>query len=231
MLDTGIDVPEVVNLVFFKPEYSKIKFWQMIGRGTRLCPDLFGPGEDKRDFRVFDCYFNFDFFRENPEGIKGSTSEPLGRRLFKASVAVNPETQRRKSAKAWEARSEVAKVRQSLDLAQETFAELLGVGLTTLRSWEQNKRQPSGAARMLISIALKHPEVLQEVANSDHEGFVAIPPTTILPSGWMATGVGAATISGRKSSCNGSWNRNGDSVHFGAFHHQDEILKSIRISS
>ena len=66
MLDTGIDVPEVANLVFFKPVYSKIKFWQMIGRGTRLCPDLFGPGEDKQDFRVFDFCFNFDFFRENP---------------------------------------------------------------------------------------------------------------------------------------------------------------------
>lgn len=77
-------------------------------------------------------------------------------------VAVNPETQRRKSAKAWEAKSEVAKVRQSLDLTQEAFADLLGVGLSTLRSWEQNKRQPSGAARMLISIAIKHPEVLQE---------------------------------------------------------------------
>ena len=47
MLDTGIDVPEVVNLVFFKLVRSKTKFWQMIGRGTRLCPDLFGPGEDK----------------------------------------------------------------------------------------------------------------------------------------------------------------------------------------
>ena len=77
-------------------------------------------------------------------------------------VAVNPETQRRKSAKAWEAKSEVAKVRQSLDLTQEAFADLLCVGLSTLRSWEQKKRQPSGAARMLISIALKHPEVLQE---------------------------------------------------------------------
>ncbi|MGB5735546.1 MAG: DEAD/DEAH box helicase family protein, partial [Thiohalocapsa sp.] len=63
MLDTGIDVPEVANLVFFKPVYSKIKFWQMIGRGTRLCPDLFGPGEDKVDFRVFDFCFNFDYFR------------------------------------------------------------------------------------------------------------------------------------------------------------------------
>lgn len=77
-------------------------------------------------------------------------------------VAVNPETQRRRSAKAWEAKSEVAKVRQSLDLTQEAFAELLGIGLSTLRSWEQRKREPSGAARMLISIALKHPEVLQE---------------------------------------------------------------------
>ena len=50
MLDTGIDVPEVVNLVFFKLVRSKTKFWQMIGRGTRLCPDLFGPGEDKQYF-------------------------------------------------------------------------------------------------------------------------------------------------------------------------------------
>jgi len=77
-------------------------------------------------------------------------------------VAVNPESQRRKSAKAWEAKSEVAKVRHSLGLTQEAFAGLLGIGLSTLRSWEQNKRQPSGAARMLITIALKHPEVLQE---------------------------------------------------------------------
>lgn len=80
-------------------------------------------------------------------------------------VAVNPETQRRKSAKAWEAKSEVAKVRQSLDLTQKAFADLLGIGLSTLRSWEQRKREPSGAARMLISIALKHPEVLQEAVS------------------------------------------------------------------
>ena len=86
MLDTGIDVPEVANLVFFKPVYSKIKFWQMIGRGTRLCPDLFGPGDDKQDFRIFDFCFNFDFFRENPEGINASESTPLGTRLFCARV-------------------------------------------------------------------------------------------------------------------------------------------------
>lgn len=86
MLDTGIDVPEVANLLFFKPVYSRIKFWQMLGRGTRLCTDLFGPGMDKQDFRVFDFCGNFDFFREHPEGIAGSDSEPLSIRLFRARV-------------------------------------------------------------------------------------------------------------------------------------------------
>jgi len=63
MLDTGIDVPEVVNLVFFKPVRSKTKFWQMIGRGTRLCKDLFGPGTDKAFFYIFDWCRNFEFFQ------------------------------------------------------------------------------------------------------------------------------------------------------------------------
>lgn len=62
MLDTGIDVPEVVNLVFFKKVMSKAKFWQMIGRGTRLCPGLI-DGEDKQKFYIFDFCGNFEFFR------------------------------------------------------------------------------------------------------------------------------------------------------------------------
>ena len=62
MLDTGIDVPEVVNLVFFKKVMSKAKFWQMIGRGTRLCPGLL-DGEDKDKFYIFDFCGNFEFFR------------------------------------------------------------------------------------------------------------------------------------------------------------------------
>ena len=64
MLDTGIDVPEVLNLVFFKKVMSKAKFWQMIGRGTRLCPGLI-DGEDKSRFYIFDFCGNFDFFRMN----------------------------------------------------------------------------------------------------------------------------------------------------------------------
>ena len=66
MLDTGIDVPEVLNLVFFKKVMSKAKFWQMIGRGTRLCPGLI-DGEDKQKFYIFDFCGNFDFFRMNNE--------------------------------------------------------------------------------------------------------------------------------------------------------------------
>ncbi|MFV8751719.1 DEAD/DEAH box helicase family protein [Nannocystaceae bacterium ST9] len=62
MLDTGVDVPDVVNLVFFKPVFSKIKYHQMIGRGTRLCKDLFGPGQDKTEFLVFDLCGVLDFF-------------------------------------------------------------------------------------------------------------------------------------------------------------------------
>lgn len=82
MLDTGIDVPEVVNLVFFKVVCSKTKFHQMIGRGTRLCPDLFGPEQDKKHFYIFDFCMNFEFFKENPEGIEGKNQHSLSQRIF-----------------------------------------------------------------------------------------------------------------------------------------------------
>ncbi|MHB8619035.1 MAG: DEAD/DEAH box helicase family protein [Chloroflexota bacterium] len=86
MLDTGIDVPEVVNLVFFKIVRSRTKFWQMIGRGTRLCPDLFGPGDDKRFFKVFDYCGNLEFFGLGLEPAEGRLVEPLSKRVFKARL-------------------------------------------------------------------------------------------------------------------------------------------------
>ncbi|WP_280183527.1 DEAD/DEAH box helicase family protein [Nocardia cyriacigeorgica] len=82
MLDTGIDVPEVVNLVFFKPVRSKSKFWQMVGRGTRLRPDLYGPGQDKTDFFVFDVCGNFDYFDQHPDASEGALAPSLSQRLF-----------------------------------------------------------------------------------------------------------------------------------------------------
>lgn len=93
MLDTGIDVPEAANLVFFKPVYSKTKFWQMIGRGTRPCENLFGPGEDKVDFKIFDFCGNFRYFNENPQGVENSGVLPLQSRLFNARVNLLRELQ------------------------------------------------------------------------------------------------------------------------------------------
>jgi len=86
MLDTGIDIPEVVNLVFFKLVRSKTKFWQMLGRGTRLCPDLFGPGKHKEYFCVFDYCQNLEYFSQNIPATEGALGESLGKRLFDARL-------------------------------------------------------------------------------------------------------------------------------------------------
>ena len=88
MLDTGIDVPEVVNLVFFKAVRSKSKFWQMIGRGTRLCPDLYGPGEDKKNFYVFDVCGNLEYFSQDLPEAGGTVQKPLAERLFETRLGL-----------------------------------------------------------------------------------------------------------------------------------------------
>lgn len=88
MMDTGIDVPEVVNLVFFKKVRSKAKFWQMIGRGTRLCPNLVcmdqidGEYVDKRRFLIFDYCGNFEYFREHQEGYESRETKTLSEAIF-----------------------------------------------------------------------------------------------------------------------------------------------------
>lgn len=88
MMDTGVDVPEIVNLVFFKKVRSKIKFWQMIGRGTRLCEGLEvsdpldGNHTDKERFYIFDWCRNFEFFRENSEVIEGKMMTSLAEKVF-----------------------------------------------------------------------------------------------------------------------------------------------------
>ncbi len=97
MLDTGIDIPEVVNLVFFKLVRSKTKFWQMVGRGTRLCPGLFAPGRDKEFFYIFDYCQNLEFFSEDPDTTEGSVGESLGKRLFKERMELMAELDRQLS--------------------------------------------------------------------------------------------------------------------------------------
>lgn len=82
MLDTGVDVPAIQTLMFAKPVFSRVKFWQMIGRGTRLYEDP-KTGERKKDFLIIDCWNNFEYFQLNPEGETDYPSEPLPVRLFR----------------------------------------------------------------------------------------------------------------------------------------------------
>jgi type I restriction enzyme R subunit len=98
MLDTGIDIPEVINLVFFKLVHSKTKFWQMLGRGTRLCPDLFGPGEHKQFFFIFDYCQNLEYFSQNPETTDGVLIASLGKRLFTTRLELLAELDKRRVA-------------------------------------------------------------------------------------------------------------------------------------
>lgn len=92
MMDTGIDVPEILNLVFFKQIRSKTKFWQMIGRGTRLCPGILaedrleGEYADKQRFFIFDYCGNFEFFRQGKNMAEGANPESLSEKIFKREV-------------------------------------------------------------------------------------------------------------------------------------------------
>ena len=95
MLDTGIDVPEVVNLVFFKLVRSKTKFWQMVGRGTRLCSNLFGPAQSKEFFYLFDYCQNLEFFSQNPEVTSGAVSNSLSKRVFRTQLELLSELDER----------------------------------------------------------------------------------------------------------------------------------------
>ncbi|WP_251616102.1 DEAD/DEAH box helicase family protein [Pumilibacter muris] len=113
MLDTGVDVPEVLNLVFFKKVFSLIKFWQMIGRGTRVCKELnvfstckefFENADytddtkrvysDKQGFYIFDCCENFPYFKKNPKGKDGKNSLNLTQRIFSLKLDLIYELQR-----------------------------------------------------------------------------------------------------------------------------------------
>lgn len=93
MLDTGIDIPEILNLVFFKKVRSYAKFWQMIGRGTRLCPDLLGAGLNKERFLIFDFCNNFEYFRVNTNGSETGIQESLCEKIYNTKTLICRELQ------------------------------------------------------------------------------------------------------------------------------------------
>jgi type I restriction enzyme R subunit len=115
MLDTGIDIPEIVNLVFFKPVRSRTKFWQMVGRGTRTCANLFGPGRDKECFWIFDLCQNLEFFLGQGGAEATAAPETLSTRLFRSRLAlIDAIDQKAQSSEPGESASALRLHRQSL---------------------------------------------------------------------------------------------------------------------
>jgi type I restriction enzyme R subunit len=86
MMDTGIDAVRILNLVFFKVVRSYAKFWQMIGRGTRLCENVFGPNQPKDHFLIFDVCGNFDFFEVQKQGKETKIGKPITQQIFESRV-------------------------------------------------------------------------------------------------------------------------------------------------
>jgi type I restriction enzyme R subunit len=124
MLDTGIDIPEIVNLAFFKIVRSKTKFWQMIGRGTRLRPDLFGPARDKKFFRIFDYCQNLEYFSMNPDASEGALGESLGKKLFCNRVDLITELDRIKERKGEQTDAEAALRSETADLLRNEVSAM-----------------------------------------------------------------------------------------------------------
>lgn len=121
MLDTGIDVPEVVNLVFAKPVKSWVKFWQMIGRGTRLRPNLFGTGKHKSEFLIFDHYGNFDFFEQDYQEPDDTGGKSLLQTTFEARLELAQAALRQNHAAAFDAAIELLRADIS-DLPENSVA-------------------------------------------------------------------------------------------------------------
>jgi type I restriction enzyme R subunit len=130
MLDTGIDIPEIVNLVFARPVKSKVKFWQMIGRGTRLRKDLFGPGKDKKIFRIFDHWGNFDYFEMRYKPAEAGVSKGLLQQLFEARLEL---------AQSGLAAAQPDVFRMAVRLVQENIAALPEESIPVREKWRETR--------------------------------------------------------------------------------------------
>ncbi|WP_299627614.1 DEAD/DEAH box helicase family protein [uncultured Tateyamaria sp.] len=142
MLDTGIDIPEIVNLVFARPVKSPVKFWQMIGRGTRLCPDLFGPGQNKSVFRIFDHWGNFARFEMGYRPAEPTQSKPLAQLVFEERLNV---------ADVALQKSEIAAFDTAIGLVGQDINALPEESIAVREKWKEKR-------------ALSRPEVLKAFA-------------------------------------------------------------------
>ena len=156
MMDTGVDVPEVVNLVFFKKVRSKTKFWQMIGRGTRLCPDLEcidgqnGEYRGKKYFYIFDYCGNFAFFREKQNGIQGHEVRTLTQSIFEKQL-------------------DLIQVLQTLDYADDAHQTLRQGFVDTILSQitALNTEKPTVRLKLKYIEKFKEPEIFVTLSEQD----------------------------------------------------------------
>jgi len=128
MLDTGIDVPEVVNLVFAKPVFSWVKFWQMIGRGTRLCENLFGPGKNKKKFLIFDHWGNFERFEIPHTEADPAPSKSIMQQVFEARINL---------AETALAKAELEVLQQTVGLIREDINSLPEGTIAVQEKWKE----------------------------------------------------------------------------------------------
>lgn len=128
MLDTGIDVPPIVNLVFAKPVYSYVKFWQMIGRGTRLCENLFGAGRHKSLFLIFDHWNNFEYFDHHYKAAEPKQSKSLPQVVFENRIKLA-------ETALHQAKPEVFDL--AIDLIAKDIADLPNNTIAVKEKWKQ----------------------------------------------------------------------------------------------
>lgn len=155
MLDTGVDVPEIVNLVFAKPVYSFVKFWQMIGRGTRLCEDLFGPGRDKTHFQIFDHWGNFERFEfKDYKSAEPKRTKSITELVFQARLALAENALEKQDNAAFQL---------AIDLLGKDIAALPMKTIAVREKWRQVETVKSAEVLREFSAATKA-TLEQEVA-------------------------------------------------------------------
>ncbi|WP_055074383.1 DEAD/DEAH box helicase family protein, partial [Pseudanabaena sp. 'Roaring Creek'] len=163
MLDTGIDVPEVVNLVLFKLVRSKTKFWQMVGRGTRLCPDLFGDGQNKQFFYLFDYCQNLEFFKQNIPTVDAPIPKSLGKQLFTTRLDLIAELDRQLMASTALSQripsSSLSEVEGTANAAEDASEVLASTALS-----QRKKSSSLSAAEGTVNEAEDASEVLASTA-------------------------------------------------------------------
>ena len=170
MLDTGIDIPEAVNLVFAKPVFSWVKFWQMIGRGTRLCKDLFGPGKDKTKFRIFDHWGNFERFEiPRPEADPAPSKSTL-QMVFEARINL---------AETALAKADLDTLRDTVELIRKDINSLPDDTIAVREKWkEKNTMLTKGvldqfAPSTVIALRNDIAPLMQWVYTRDHKDAYA----------------------------------------------------------